>query len=179
MLDVIKAEVTRVGGVLEGFRDFASIQRLNLSRVDLVELIDRQVKLIEPQARQQSIDIRLQRPDARLPSVNVDTVRFEQVLLNLLINAMQAIGHDGTIKIQLSVRRDRDPESFRIEISDTGPGVPEDLRSRIFDPYFTTKNQGIGMGLALCDKIVRQHHGELEFQAGEHGSVFIINLPLE
>ncbi len=62
---------------------------------------------------------------------------------------------------------------------DSGPGVPDDLRSRIFDPYFTTKSEGTGMGLALCDKIVRQHHGILDFYSTDDGSVFDITLPIE
>jgi two-component system sensor histidine kinase HydH len=179
MLGVIKTEVARVGGVLEGFRDFASVGRLNLADVDLVELIDRQVRLIGPQAETQGIDVQVKLPAGPLPTVRVDRVRLEQVLLNLMINAMEAMPDGGTIEVQASIVRQETRNSVRIEIIDMGPGVPENLRSRIFDPYFTTKGEGTGMGLALCDKIIRQHHGLLDFHSTEHGSVFDITLPIE
>jgi two-component system sensor histidine kinase HydH len=179
MLGVIKTEVARVGGVLEGFRDFASVGRLNLADVDLVKLIDRQVRLIGPQAETQGIDVQVKLPAGPLPTVRVDRVRLEQVLLNLMINAMEAMPDGGTIEVRASIVRQETRNSVRIEIIDMGPGVPENLRSRIFDPYFTTKGEGTGMGLALCDKIIRQHHGLLDFHSTEHGSVFDITLPIE
>jgi two-component system nitrogen regulation sensor histidine kinase GlnL len=103
---------------------------------------------------------------------------LEQVLLNLLVNAMEAMPDGGILEIRVSLAAAASPPSIRIEIADTGPGVPEALRSRIFDPYFTTKSEGTGMGLALCDKIIRQHDGLLDFQCTEHGSVFGITLPI-
>ncbi len=179
MLSVIKTEVARVGGVLEGFRDFASVGHLNLTEVDLVELVDRQVKLIRPQAQMQQVAVNVNLLAERLPAVSADRVRLEQVLLNLLINAMEAMPDGGTIEIRISIAQDETPKSVRIEIVDSGPGIPENLRSRILDPYFTTKSEGTGMGLALCDKIVRQHHGSLDFRSAQHGSVFDITLPVE
>jgi signal transduction histidine kinase len=150
-----------------------------LADVDLVELIDRQVRLIGPQAETQGIDVQVKLPAGPLPTVRVDRVRLEQVLLNLMINAMEAMPDGGTIEVQASIVRQETRNSVRIEIIDMGPGVPENLRSRIFDPYFTTKGEGTGMGLALCDKIIRQHHGLLDFHSTEHGSVFDITLPIE
>ncbi len=178
MLGVIKTEVARVGDVLEGFRDFASVAQLNVSDVDLAKLIDRQVKLIAPQAKMQGVDVEVTLPSDPLPEVNLDRVRIEQVLLNLMINAMEAMPDGGSIEIVVSRRSNESSRSVRIAINDTGPGIPENLRSRIFDPYFTTKSDGTGMGLALCDKIVRQHHGSLDFHCRERGSVFDIILPI-
>jgi len=78
--------------------------------------------------------------------------------------------------LTIGVRRQED--LLRIDVGDTGSGIPADIRSQIFDPYFTTKNEGTGMGLALCDKIVRQHDGVLEFQSDEAGTVFSVYLPI-
>jgi PAS domain S-box-containing protein len=178
MLGVIKTEVVRIGGVLEGFRDFASVSLLNLVEVDLAELMDRLVKLLRPQTLQESIEVRLEIPPTPLPRLKLDRTRMEQVLLNLLINAMEAMPGGGTIRIAGTCQPDPPPGSVRIEIADTGTGIPENLRRRIFDPYFTTKSHGIGMGLALCDKIVRQHGGLLDFRTSERGSVFVITLPI-
>lgn len=176
MLSVIKTEVTRVGGVLESFRDFASIDRLTRYELDLSELIDRQVKLIAPQADLRNIKVVTEVDDSDLSAVNVDRVRLEQVLLNLLVNAMDAMPTGGTLTIRTSRS---ESNSVRIEVMDTGTGVPEELTNRIFDPYFTTKSEGTGMGLALCDKIIRQHHGSLDFHSTDHGTVFDITLPIE
>lgn len=178
MLGVVKTEMTRVGSVLESFRDFASMDKLDLSEIDLAELIDRSVNLIRPQAQRRKIDLRVELPAEKMPAVNVDRVRLEQVLLNLLINAMDAMPDGGEIKIAVSLASERTRNLVRIEVVDSGRGVPDNIQSRILDPYFTTKSEGTGMGLALCDKIIRQHHGSLDFSSSEHGSVFNITLPI-
>lgn len=179
MLSVVKTEVARVGGVLEGFRDFASVGQLNSSPIDLVEIIERQAKLIRPQAQGQNVDVQIKLPTEPLPAVTADRVRLEQVLLNLMINAMEAMPGGGVMEIVVSICREKKPKSIRIEIIDTGSGIPENLRTRILDPYFTTKSDGTGMGLALCDKIIRQHHGSLNFHSTHNGTVFDITLPIE
>ncbi len=180
MLDVIKTEVTRVGDVLESFRDFAAFDQLNRTPVDLAKLIERQTKLIGPQAGQQNIALQIQLPAKPLPSVYADCVRLEQVLLNLLVNAMEAMPDGGTLTVRVSMGQDangEDTKSARIEVIDTGPGIPANVRDCIFDPYFTTKNDGTGMGLALCEKLVRQHNGRLQFHTSESGTVFELTLP--
>lgn len=173
MLGVIKAEVNRIGGVLEGFRDFASMDRLNLESVDLAKLIQRQVDLAIPQARQQGIMVRCVWPETPLPRITADLVRLEQALLNILVNAMQAMPNGGKLIITASAT----PDAVQLEISDTGNGIPDNLRERVFDAYFTTKSEGTGLGLSLCDKIVRQHNGSLDFLSSTDGTTFVMTLP--
>ena len=178
MLNVIKTQVARIGGVLESFRDFASLGRLNSGEVDLRKLVDRQVKLISPQAEKQKIEIRVELPDGPSVIIDADRGRLEQVLLNLLVNAMESMPLGGTLTVRLSVTGT--PEAtVRLEVIDTGRGIPKSIQDRIFDPYFTTKNDGTGMGLALCDKIVRQHEGRLGFHSTSQGTVFEMTLPIE
>ncbi len=179
MLGVIKTEITRIGRVLENFRDFASISQLNLAPVNLAELIDRQVQLIKPQAEQQQIQIKAVLPEEQLPDLVADRVRLEQVLLNLLVNAMQAMPTGGHLTIRVSRLAPAERESLKVEVIDTGTGIPANLSRLIFDPYFTTKSDGTGMGLALCDKIIRQHEGSLDYHESAHGTVFEIVLPSE
>lgn len=173
MLDVIKTEVTRIGGVLEGFRDFASVERLNISPVSVRDLIQHQIDLISPQARERAVTIQVEFRNELPERIEVDRVRLEQVLLNLLLNAMDAMPDGGDISVTVFAEK----ESVIIEVSDTGGGVPEDLRDRIFDPYFTTRSKGTGLGLALCDKIIRQHNGGLEFRSTPEGTAFQLTLP--
>ncbi|QDU82186.1 Sensor protein ZraS [Polystyrenella longa] len=177
MLGVIKTEVMRVGGVLENFRDFASVGHLHYDDVEVQELLDRQLKLIRPQAEQQGVTLKTEFSTEPIPTVEMDRIRLEQVLLNLLLNAIEAMPEGGTISVE--VTRMTEPDSVRIEISDTGSGIPVDLQDRIFDPYFTTKSQGTGMGLALCEKIIRQHNGALDFRSSPRGTTFRISLPLK
>lgn len=174
MLRVINAEMNRVGGVLESFRDFASIGRLNRAPVDLRELLQRQIELIGPKAAERSVEVDVQIADQIPNEIRADGVRLEQVLLNLLINAIEAMPDGG----RLQVSADVDSSKLRVDVRDEGPGVPDDLRNKIFDPYFTTKGKGTGLGLALCDKIIRQHGGTLELQTSPDGTTFRITLPL-
>ncbi len=179
MLGVIQAEVTRVGGVLEGFRDFASLGQLNRSEVDLSRLVQRQLRLVAPRAKQQHVKTHLVLPEEPLPMIRADRVRLEQVLVNLLVNAIEAMPDGGELNVSVSANLQSHPPVVNVSIEDTGPGIPESLRDRVFDPYFTTKRDGTGMGLALCDKIISQHNGNLEYQRVAGRTTFEFKLPVE
>ena len=172
MLGIIRTELTRIGGVLEAFRDFASVSNLDLTQVNLNDLVSRQVELVAPQA--QSRGIRLELSPCQIPCViTADRGRLEQVLLNLMVNAMDAMPQGGSLRVEVT----RDDTSAKIEVSDTGCGIPENLQDKILDPYFTTKSSGTGLGLAICDKIIRQHQGTLDFRTSPQGTTFQLTLP--
>ncbi|MCA9126303.1 MAG: PAS domain-containing protein [Planctomycetales bacterium] len=173
-MTVIKTEIVRIGGVLERFRDFASTDELNIRPVDLEQLVGQQVALLSPRAQQQGIVILVQ-VDGAHPVVEADPGRIEQVLLNLLLNAMEAMPKGGQLTITISGQA----ETAHIELADTGCGIPRDLIDKIMDPYFTTKSSGTGLGLSLCDKILRQHHGNLDFETSPQGSTFTMTLPVD
>jgi two-component system nitrogen regulation sensor histidine kinase GlnL len=179
MLGVIHAEVVRVGGVLEGFRDFASLEQLHLSPVDLGRLVQRQLRLLEPRAKQQRVKMNLVVPQEPLPSIQADRVRLEQVLVNLMVNALEVMPNGGELDVSVLLNQQTHPPSIKVAVEDTGPGIPESLQDRIFDPYFTTKRDGTGMGLALCDKIISQHNGNLEHHRVAGRTSFEFSLPLE
>lgn len=179
MLGVIHAEVVRVGGVLEGFRDFASLGHLHFSQVDLGRLVQRQLRLLEPRAKQQQVSVHLGLPEQSLPNIQADRVRLEQVLVNLLVNALEAMPSGGELGVIVSLNLQSHPPSIKVAVEDTGPGIPESLQERIFDPYFTTKRDGTGMGLALCDKIISQHNGNLEHHRVAGRTTFEFSLPIE
>lgn len=174
MLGVIKTEVSRIGSVLEGFRDFASIDRLNLGPVDLRQLMSRQIELIRPTAMQRQVTLDAQRPVHDFPVIVADQVRLEQVLLNLLLNALDAMPDGGTV----TVRAVHSGEMVGVEVTDSGTGIPVELHDKVFDAYFTTKGSGTGLGLAMCDKIMRQHYGSLTFQSTSEGTTFKMALPI-
>ena len=173
-IHIIGTEVKRIGDVLESFRDFATHDVLNLHEVDLVPMLKQQVDLMRPQFQNQGVQIKFTPSSATL-RLNVDQTRLEQVFLNLIVNAMEATPDGGTLNITTT----EDDDSISIDFADTGHGVPETLRDKIFDPYFTNKSGGSGLGLAVCDKIVRQHFGTLEFDTSDSGTTFTVKLSKE
>jgi len=160
---------------LESFRDYASSGALSRSETDVLQLVQRTTDLIRPNAEQQGVRVVLKPCEGTIPSIYADAARLEQVMLNLAMNALEAIRQGGELSLSVS----GDQERVRIEVVDTGHGIPETVLPRIFDPYFTTKNEGSGMGLAICDKIVRQHGGQIDCETNPSGTVFRLSLPLD
>jgi signal transduction histidine kinase len=130
-----------------------------------------------------------------LPRIFADRIQLQQLVSNLLINAVQSVGDSGRILVRSRrlAGRNRDapveepPEAtgtkewFQIEVSDTGPGIPPENLDKIFEPYFTTKpeGEGYGLGLAICQEIAASHGGSLHAESGAgQGSCFYVTLPL-
>ncbi|MCC9642318.1 PAS domain-containing protein [Rhodopirellula sp. JC740] len=184
LLDVLRTEIHRINDVLDGFRNYASTDHVGSSSVDVAVLIERLVRLLRPQAEQQSVRLHIEQSVELVGLVQGDSVGLEQVLLNLALNGMMAMPEGGALTFRLS----RHEEQIRIDVRDEGNGIPEEIRPRVFDPYFTTRSNGTGMGLALCDKIVRQHNGSIDFRvidsetegkpASVAGTEFTVLLPL-
>jgi len=176
MLTVINTELSRIGDVLEGFRDFAAVDQLTLAEVNMSDLIEQQTRLITPRAAAQNVEVTVDSSARNLSPVPGDRTRLEQVLLNLFVNGIEAMPAGGRLTISAAVVPSSD--QLVITVSDTGTGIPEDLKERVFDPYFTTKNGGTGLGLSLCDKIMRQHQGSLDFTSTRSGTGVNMILPL-
>lgn len=174
MLGVLKTEVTRLNGVLETFRNFAAFRTLAVQPTDVLALVAKAVRLVRPQAVKQKVHIAVTQPESAMSAASLDSVKFEQVLLNLIINALEAMPQGGELAIRVC---DSNGE-LHLEIGDTGCGIPVEVQSRIFDPYFTTKSEGVGMGLAWSEKIVQQHQGRIEFETGPRGTVFKVTIPM-
>ena len=175
LVGVLKTEVCRLNGVLESFRSFANLQHLSLQRTDALGLLENAVRLIRPQAAEQRVQIVLLHPEKDLPRVPLDTEKFEQAVLNLMINALEAMPQGGTLTLSAAVI---DGE-FRVSVKDSGPGIPPEVQKNLFLPYFSTKTTGSGMGLALSEKLISQHGGHIEFRTGPEGATFDITVPLE
>lgn len=168
-LSIIRGELKRIGGVLDAFRDFASLDRLQFEPLNVQDLIERQLQLLRPQAKESDVEI-VYEPPRDLPVITGDATRLEQVLLNLCLNAIEAMPDGG----RLTIKTNQTDTDVEISVADTGSGVPQENRDKIFDPYFTTKNSGTGLGLAICEKIIREHSGTLGFEATARGTVFTI-----
>ena len=175
LLDVLQTEVVRINKVLDSFRNYASASKLGRSWVDVATLIEKLVRFLRPQTKNQNVVVKVDLPKQSLGSIEADSIQLEQVLLNLALNALAAMPDGGTLRFSLS----KPNKSIRIDVADTGNGIPEEIQSQIFDPYFTTRSEGTGMGLALCDKIVRQHAGSIGFRTSPTGTEFSILLPMD
>jgi len=174
MIDVLKSEVRRLNVTLDSFRNFANLQRLNLKSVDPQAVLDEIARLIGPLAAQQAVRLKLHCNGVALPRVLLDSEKIQQTLLNLMLNALEAMPEGGDLSLSATV----EDEKLSIVVQDTGPGIPPEFHDHIFHPYFSTKGQGTGIGLPLAEKLVRQHHGQLDFRTGPSGTSFRITLPL-
>jgi two-component system sensor histidine kinase HydH len=134
------------------------------------------VRLIQKEASTKDIKIDLKLSEDAL-TANIDSDRFSQCLLNLYINALQAMDKGGQLSIENTVS---DEGWINIQVRDTGTGIKPDALSRIFDPYFTTKPKGTGLGLAIVHKIMEAHNGQIKVRSilGQ-GSTFTILLPAQ
>jgi PAS domain S-box-containing protein len=170
---VLKSEVRRLTHTLESFRDFASLQRLRLEAVNVQRVVDDVARLIRPQADRQGVRLELAPPAGPLPEVALDAEKLRQAVLNLVLNALEAMPRGGT----LSLRAEARGGEIRVVVADTGPGIPPEVQDHMFHPYFSTKNGGSGVGLAIAEKLVRQHRGRLDYRTGAAGTTFTIALP--
>ena len=113
--------------------------------------------------------------EPKAPRAVSDPAALEQVLLNVVLNGLDVMSEGGKLTIRLSQAKGK----AYVDIADTGPGIPQSIRSQVFDPYFTAKSEGSGMGLAISDKIIQQHGGQIDFETGPDGTVFRLSLPIE
>ncbi len=173
MLDILNCEVKRISNVLDGFRSYASIHEIGRGPVDVVSLIEKLIRLLRPDAEQKMVSLQMEMPVLPVKTIQADASQLEQVLLNLALNAVAAMPTGGKVVFRVS----EEDEQLRIDVCDSGNGIPQEIQARIFDPYFTTRSDGTGMGLALCDKIIRQHDGSIDFQTSPQGTVFTLLLP--
>jgi two-component system, NtrC family, sensor histidine kinase HydH len=155
--EVMIAEVDRLNRVIGQLLEFARPMTMTLVPISLPVVIRHALKMVEGQAREKGIGIEAELPP-EIGEIPLDADRFSQVLMNLFLNAFAAMEGGGTLRVSLARQDDR---TIRISVSDTGTGIPKEDLPRVFDPYFTTKPSGTGLGLPIVQKIVEAHGGEI------------------
>ena len=180
--EFIAEEIGRLERIVREFLQFARPGDPQFEPVSPAELL-REVRELLAQEMEKS-SIRLTVADAVETPVRADRQQIKQVLINLIHNAAESIGHDGRITLRARPRRvgfgGRAWEAVALEVKDTGKGIPPEVQQRLFDPFFTTKASGTGLGLSIATRIVEKHGGALRFQThGKRGTTFRIVLPME
>jgi signal transduction histidine kinase len=161
--------------VSNDFLRFAKIEALDLVPSDLNAVVEEMVDFFGPTARQANIEIKSYLP-ADLPAVKLDREMFKQALLNLMLNAEQAMPEGGELTIQATP----EPGAVCLSLIDTGKGMGPDVLSKVFRPFFSTKPRGTGLGLPTTRKIIVAHGGTLSVQSEVgRGTKFTICLPIE
>ena len=174
----IERELAYLKKVVEDFLDFARKRPPSICAVDLPSLAAETVELLRPEASDRGVELEAE-PDHQLPRVRCDPEQLRRVLLNLTRNALQATPRGGEVRLVCAVRPG-DDEQVTVEVRDNGSGIASENLEQIFTPFFTTREKGSGLGLALAKKIVDDNGGELSATStpGE-GSVFSVALPRE
>jgi signal transduction histidine kinase len=172
----LKAEVARINSRITEFLNYTRPSSLELSMLDLKAEAEDALRMIEVDAREHGVETAVT-VLGELPEVQGDSKTLRSALTNLIINSMHAMdGAGGRITISLSAIPEE--SAAKIEVSDTGPGIPLENISKIFEPYFSTKETGTGLGLAIVKKAVENHGGSISVQSKlGQGTTFTIILP--
>ncbi len=168
----------RAGDIISRMRRFTKSHELSRGELGIEALIDEIRPLAALDARANNMTIRFEIPD-RMPLIHADSVQVQQVILNLIRNGVDAMADNPPEERDLELRAESvPPGEVRISIVDRGPGVSPDAAKELFHPFFTTKETGMGMGLAISRSIVKAHGGRLDFSNNRHGgATFFFTLP--
>lgn len=167
--EFIKSETMRLDRIIRQFLAYARPNPPDLAETDLNEVVDYSIEVFGTrEGRPSDVEIE-KRLDADLPQCWIDAAQIHQVLLNLLLNAEEAVGEQGTIAVSTG----REGEWLTIEVADSGPGVAPAQVERIFEPFYTTKPEGAGLGLAVVRRIVTEHRGRIKVSRSRWGGASV------
>ncbi|MFW5908134.1 MAG: sensor histidine kinase, partial [Desulfosalsimonas sp.] len=176
-LEIIMKETQRCKGIIQDLLEFARDRESEKSEVDVNSIVETAVGILDNEFLCQHVKVEKKLADNMI-KINLDKNQIEQVIINLLLNALEAVeANKGRIMIKTSI--DQPQNRIRIEIEDNGYGIPHENVENIFDPFFSTKSNGTGLGLSVSYGIIQSHHGEIKvFSEEGQGTRFTIELPI-
>jgi signal transduction histidine kinase len=177
-LAIIEHEVRRMEACIQTFLDFARPPSAERRRTDLLPVVRRALALVEGRARRQKVLCKADLPPGPVELL-IDAEQVHQVLVNLLLNALDAMPQGGTVTVEV---RGPAPESrsARVRVRDTGAGIPPEIRARLFEPFVSSKETGLGLGLSICRRLVEANGGAIEGDnLPEGGAAFTFSLPAD
>lgn len=169
----VRNEIRKLNQIISDFLRFARPVPLNLASEDIRQVVMNSVFFTRAETDNRNITVDIKLPDEPM-SAMIDSQHIQQVFTNIILNAAQAIDHNGLLKI---IGNKGENGFWSVRFSDNGPGIPQEDLPRIFNPFFTTKDEGTGLGLAMVHKMVETHEGNIDVQSGDSGTTFIVNLP--
>jgi two-component system NtrC family sensor kinase len=173
-------EVQRMERIFKELADFSSTYELKMARTDLKEIIDHTLEIMKEEFINRKIDIKYSAPNHNF-CLQADPEKLKQVFMNLLINSLNAMPAGGALTISLGVVRGKSlcgALAIEVKIQDTGEGMSRQAQEKIFEPFHTTKDGGMGLGLTISRRIVQQHGGEIRVESSMGaGTTFTVSLP--
>ncbi len=178
-LSIIEKETNRCTAIIQNLLKFARQEKVAFESVEINRVVKDAVAIVEHQLEMNRVNLK-QNLAPELPTISGNANQIQQVLINLMINAQQAMeGRAGEVSITTS---NHDSGYVQIQVRDTGPGIPEDLQAKIFEPFYTTKEvgKGTGLGLSVSYGIIKEHGGDILVKSAvDKGTAFLISLPLK
>ncbi len=178
--DVISEEIRHVDTIVQNFLEFSRPPKLKILPVSPSTVVDQAVELLKHRLKSYEVEVTIER-ERNLPEIDADPEQLKEVLVNLIVNACEAMEKGGTIVIR--EQESTAPSIDRlavIRVSDSGPGIPESIRDKVLQPFFTTKEEGTGLGLSIAARIIAEHKGRMDVESNQGGgATFTISLPLK
>lgn len=170
---VVKREVDRINELVTHLLDFARPKKPVFEKIHVVPLIHETLDLLSLQINDTNVKIEFNDTNS-LPDVMADREQLARVIMNVVLNGIQAMHEGGEMKISTRASDGK----IEVRFCDTGPGIDKEVLGKIFDPFFSTKHKGSGLGLAICRQIIRDHKGELKVESNPKGTTFFMLLPV-
>jgi signal transduction histidine kinase len=176
-MEIVVSEISRLEGILDEMLDFARPVKLKFEQVSISHVVDSCLEIMDTRIREKNISI-TRRYEKRVPQTFVDQEKIEQMLINVLLNSIEVLPPQGG-NIEIDTKKPgKNGNPLRIEISDNGPGISASDLPFIFDPFFSNKKQGTGLGLSNVKKIIEAHGGNIEVMTIKpHGTRVCLTIP--
>jgi len=169
--DVISEEIRRIDTIVQNFLEFSRPPKLTLQSISPSVIVDQAIRLLEHRLKAYDVDVAIERLK-NLPEIDADPEQLKEVLVNLVVNACEAMERGGAIVIREQAMIN--PANGRIaviRVSDNGQGIPESIRDKVLLPFFTTKEEGTGLGLSIAVRIIAEHHGRIDIESNQGGAL--------
>lgn len=179
-IKVISDEIRHIDTIVQNFLEFSRPPRLKIQKISPSVVVDLAIQLLEHRLKSYDVTVNLVRKQP-LPEIDADPEQLKEVLVNLMVNACEAMVRGGLISIQEYEEHDTPiGKAVVLRLSDNGPGIPESFIGKVLEPFFTTKEEGTGLGLSIVARIIEEHGGRIDIKSKEgEGAIFIITLPVK
>ncbi|MEH7226238.1 ATP-binding protein, partial [Bacillus sp. JJ1566] len=172
---IMEQEIDRIDSILNDLLVIGKPRQINVANCNLKELLEYVISIIEQSEQGKNVEVEL-KMDASFPLIECDEKQMKQVFLNLIKNGFESMPEGGKLKIEGSQAGD---DNVSIRVCDEGYGIPLEVQEKLFQPFFTTKDYGTGLGLMVCRKIIEDHHGKIDIESKqESGTMVEITLPI-